>query len=227
MPFADSGQHVLRAGSDAARAAGVTALPTPDLPADEWADTNELARTVLGELAETARAQAQAQGYAVGWAQGRRDARMAAADATRRAEQAAREAELRREAEHRAAVTALHRAADELRGAVEEACGTVALQGTDLALALTETLLGHELSTATDADVVRRTLRLMPAPTTATVRLHPDVAASAAVQQLSDAGLTVVADPSLQRDDALVEVDGSVTDLRISTAMERLRQALA
>jgi flagellar assembly protein FliH len=227
MPFADSGYRVLRAGSDAALAAGVTELPRPDLPAHDWADTNELARTMLGEVAETARAEAQAQGYAVGWAQGRRDARMAAADATRRAEQAAREAELRREAEHRAAVTALHRAADELRGAVEEACGTVALQGTDLALALTETLLGHELSTATDADVVRRTLRLMPAPTTATVRLHPDVAASAAVQQLSDAGLTVVADPSLQRDDALVEVDGSVTDLRISTAMERLRQALA
>jgi flagellar assembly protein FliH len=226
MPFADSGSHVIRAGSDAALAAGVTALPTPDLPADDWTDANQLARTVLGEVAETARVEAQAQGYAVGWAQGRRDAQAAASATADQVARAQQEAEARREDEHRAAVQALRQAADQVRGLLTGLCTAVEEQGTEVALALTETLLGQELSDATDADVVRRALRLMPTVPTATVRLHPAVAASPAVKELTDAGLTVVGDASLDRDDALVESDGTVTDLRISTAMDRVREAL-
>lgn len=209
-------------------------LHLPDLPAAEWTDTNELARTVLGELAESARAQAHAQGYAVGWAHGRRDAQAAALAAAEQAEHARREAETRRDDEHRAAVTALRQAADQVRGLLTGLCTSIEEQGTELALALTETILGRELEVVTDADVVRRVLAVLPGqlpgllPTapTATVRLHPSVAGSLAAAELAAAGLAVVADGALDRADAVVDCDGTVTDLRIGTAMDRLREAL-
>ncbi|MFI2706612.1 hypothetical protein ACH5WX_03620, partial [Nocardioides sp. CER28] len=78
----------------------VTPLPLAELPRDGWTDTNALARTVLGEVAERARAEAHAQGYAVGWARGRRDAQEAAAVAAEQAEQERRAAEERRQGEH-------------------------------------------------------------------------------------------------------------------------------
>jgi flagellar assembly protein FliH len=226
MPF-DAREQVIRAASDAARVIHLATLPTPALPAADWTDSNALARTLLGELAERASAEAQAQGYAVGWARGRRDAQAAAAAAADRAEQERRATEALRENEHRTAVSALHEAAEQLRGTLTELRLQVEEQGTDLALALTETLLARELATLTDADVVRRVLAATPAaPTTATVRLHPSVAASVEVKGLTDAGLVVVPDPTLERTDAVVECDGSVVDLRIDAAMDRLREVL-
>jgi flagellar assembly protein FliH len=201
-------------------------LPLPDLPAADWTDANELARTVLGGLAESARAEAQAQGYAVGWARGRRDAQVAATAAAEQAEHARREAEDRREREHAAAVTALRRAAGQVRGLLTELCTTIEEQGTDLAWAITETLLARELTTLTDADVVRRVLAVLPGSPTATVRLHPSVAGSVDAAELKEAGLVVVADHALDHADAVVEADGAVTDLRIADAMDRLREAL-
>jgi len=204
----------------------LTPLPLPDLPAANWTDANELARTVLGELAENARAEAHAQGYAVGWARGRRDALTAATAAAEQAEHTRREAEVRREDEHRAAVTALRQSAQQVRALLTELCSSIEEQGTDLAWAITETLLAREVTVVTDADVVRRVLTVLPAAPTATVRLHPSVVASAASAELTDAGLVLVADASLDRADAVVECDGAVTDLRIATAMDRLRDVL-
>lgn len=204
----------------------VTPISLPDLPAANWTDANELARTVLGEIAESARADAHAQGYAVGWARGRRDALNAAATAAEQAEHARREAEARREDEHQAAVTALRQSAQQVRALLTELCSSIEEQGTDLAWAITETLLAREVTVVTDADVVRRVLTVLPAVPTATVRLHPSVAASAAAAELTDAGLVLVADASLDRADAVVECDGAVTDLRIATAMDRLRDVL-
>jgi flagellar assembly protein FliH len=226
MPFDDAREQVIRAASDAARVTRLATLPTPDLPAADWTDTTTLARTVLGDLAESARAEAQAQGYAVGWARGRRDAQAAAAAEADQAEQARREAEARREHEHRAAVAALRDAADQVRGAVAELRARVEEQGTDLALALTETLLARELSVLTEADVVQRVLAVASGGTTATVRLHPSVAGSVDAKELLDAGLVVIADSGLDRADAVVEADGSITDLRIDAALDRLREAL-
>jgi flagellar assembly protein FliH len=227
MPFADAGQQVIRAAAEAERVTGLATLPTPDLPAAGWTDVNELARTVLGEVAERATAEAHAQGYAVGWARGRRDAKAAADAAAVAAEEARLEAEERREAEHRAAVAALRQAAEQVTAALAGLRDRIGEQGTGLALAITETLVGHEVSGLTDADVVRRALAVAPGTPLATVRLHPTVAASPAAGELAEAGLRVVADPSLGRADALVEADGAVTDLRISTALARLREALA
>ncbi|SFC32815.1 flagellar assembly protein FliH [Nocardioides terrae] len=204
----------------------VTPLPLADLPRSGWADGTELARTVLAEVAERARTEAQAQGYAIGWARGRRDAAAAAAEQAAADATATAEAEARREAEHRAAVAALASAAEQVRDALAVLQEQVAAEGTDLALALTETLLAREISTLTDADVVRRVLAASPAPA-AKVRLHPLVAGSVDAKELADAGLVVVPDPTLDTADAVVEGDGSVTDLRIGAAMERLREALA
>jgi len=203
----------------------VTPLPLADLPQSGWADATELARTVLGEVAERARTEAEAQGYAVGWARGRRDAAAAAATEAAQAAEAAAAAEARREAEHRAAVAALESAAAQVRDALAGLQDEIAAQGTDLALALTETLLARELSTVTDADVVRRVLAASPAPA-AKVRLHPLVAGSVDAKVLADAGLVVMPDPALGTADAVVEADGAVTDLRIATAVERLRDVL-
>jgi flagellar assembly protein FliH len=226
MPIDAVREQVIRA-ADAARVPGLATLPTPDLPAADWTDATTLARTVLGDVAETARADAHAQGYAVGWAQGRRDAQSAAQVAADEADLARLEAEERREREHQAAVTALRQAAQQVRGLLTELCCSIEEQGTDLALAITETLVAREVSVLTDEDVVRRVLAVTPGPTTATVRLHPSVAGSVAAQGLADLGLTIVADMTLGRPDAVVESDGSVTDLRIGTALERLREVLA
>jgi len=226
MPFDDAREQVIRAASDAARVTSLATLPTPDLPAADWTDTTTLARTVLGDLAESARAEAQAQGYAVGWARGRRDAQAAAAAEADQRQQAHHEAEARREREHQAAVAALRDAADQVRGALTDLCGRVEEQGTDLALALTETLLARELTVLTEADVVHRVLSAAPGTTTAVVRLHPSVAGSVDAKELVDAGLVIVPDAGLDRVDAVVECDGALTDLRIAAAMDRLREAL-
>ncbi|MDH2414629.1 FliH/SctL family protein [Nocardioides sp. CER19] len=205
----------------------VTPLPLAELPRDGWTDTNALARTVLGEVAERARAEAHAQGYAVGWARGRRDAQEAAAVAAEQAEQERRAAEERRQGEHQAAVTALRQAAQQVRGLLTELCCSIEEQGTELAWAITETIVAREVSAMTDADVVRRVLAIAPGTPSATVRLHPSVAASVDAKELVDAGLVIAADPTLGEADAVVERDGAVTDLRISTAMDRLREVLS
>jgi hypothetical protein len=57
--------------------------------------------------------------------------------------------------------------------------------------------------------------------------MHPDIAAGAAAVELEELGLKVVADATLARADALVGFDGSVIDLRVDSALERVREALA
>lgn len=214
--------------ADAAAAAGVSLLAKPDLPSHaSELDNNTLARTLVGEIADAARQQAHAQGYAVGWAQGRREARHAAAAAAAAFDAARDEAEARRQAEHEAAVAALAAAADQVRGLLSELMDGLEEQGTELAWAVTEQIMAREVAVATGADVVRRVLQALPSAPTATVRLHPQTLADDAVEELRSHGLHVVPDPTLGRADALVEADGSVTDLRIDTAMARVREVLS
>lgn len=209
----------------------VGVLPTPELTDEEIRRRDRATQSLLGDLAAEARSAAQAQGYAVGWAQGRRAAEAAAAvDAADMAREAAARAaadDAARADEHRAALRALADATAEVRALVGVLTERVEAQATTLAWELTATLVRHEVSVATDADVVRRVLGLAPEGSVATVRLHPSVASSApADEELRAAGLTVVADPTLSRADALLECDGSVADLRIDEALERVRQVL-
>lgn len=189
---------------------------------------DQVTETMLGGLAEKAREAARAQGYAVGWAEGRRTAAEEALreEATRVAAHAA--AETRRDAEHRAAVDALGRAAEQVRGLLDGLAAAVEAQASELALALTAEVLGIRAATATGPDVVARVLQVLPAAPVGTVRLHPSVVADPAVRDLAERGLAVLADPALGRADALVESpDGSVTDLRVDEAMARVREVLS
>lgn len=207
----------------------------PDLRSGVWTRLghpsvlgDDVTEQALGRLAERTRSAARAQGYAVGWAEGRREA-LARAEATAHAaESAAADREHERDAEHRAAVEALQAAAGELRRAVADVCDRVAHQASDLAFEVTRELVQHELAVEEDpgAAVVRRVLAVLPATHVATVRLHPAIAESAAASALGDQGVTVRPDAALAPDDAVVEVDQAAVDLRIESALDRLRQAL-
>lgn len=207
----------------------------PDLRSGVWTRLghpsvlgDDVTEQALGRLAERTRSAARAQGYAVGWAEGRQEALARAEETAREAAERAEERERRRDAAHRRASEALEAAAVELRRAVSEVCERVAAQASDLAFEVTRELVHHELSLEEDpgAGVVRRVLAVLPAAHVATVRLHPAIVESAAMRSLSEKGVTVRADASLAPDDAVVEVDDAAIDLRIESALDRLKQAL-
>lgn len=218
------------------RAAGVALLGTPELRDGAWtrfggdrALGDPVTEDVLSGLAESTRAAARAQGYATGWAEGRREAAAEAAAHRAEVEQQAREAEARRQGEHEQAVAALHRAALLLQQQAAATATEIEDQALTLARELTEALVGHELRTAADpvADVVRRSLAVLPQGLPVTVRLAPSVAGDPALETLREQGVTVVPDPSLDVHDALVETTAEAVDLRVATALARLREALS
>lgn len=213
--------------------ATVTTLATPELRSGHWTrygDSTVLADEVtehaLAALAETTRAAARSQGYAIGWTEGRRDAEAAAYVAARRREDEAEADRSRREAEHRAAIASLEAAAAQLVGALDDCRSAVDDRASDLAWELTRTLVGDALQRQSDEDVVRRVLEATPQPSGVTVRLNPRAGSSAELAGLTAQGMTVVIDASLQPGDALVETDERVVDLRISTALARIQEAL-
>lgn len=183
-------------------------------------------RTLAG-VAEQARASARAQGYSVGWAQGRREAAAEARAAAEAEAQRLALAEERRETEHREAVQALVTAAQELRAALAHTTDRVEEQATDLAWALTEQLVGHEVRGATAADVVRRVLELAPSGEVVQVHLHPDHLGDPELTTLKEHGVRCVGDPTMGRLDAVVHVDDHALDLRVSTALVRVREVLS
>ncbi|MFC6288139.1 FliH/SctL family protein [Nocardioides sp. GCM10027113] len=213
-----------------APSAAATGLPMPDLRTGRWtrlgADAvlgDDVTEQLLDGLAESTRSAARAQGYAVGWAEGRREAEAAAQQLTVDVAARAEAEERRREAEHQEALAALAAAATALRERTAEVCAAVDEQAATLALELTTELVGRAAADAAE-HAVRRVVGLLPDHPVARVRLHPDVAATAA--DLREQGVTVVADPSLGRGDALVEADTHVVDLRLDTALDRLREVL-
>jgi flagellar assembly protein FliH len=215
-------------GAESSRAAG---LAVPELSPGTWTRLgdaavrgDEVTEHLLGGLADRARTAAQAQGYATGWAQGRREA-LAALD--REAEMAAArvaEAQQRNAAESTAAAAALRAAADRLDDAVDRACRAVEERATTLALELTRELVGEAAATAGE-HAVRRVAALVTEHPVVTVRLHPSAAELAGDELPRE--VSVVADPELGPADAVVEADDHVIDLRVETALQRLRAVLA
>ena len=225
----------MSSSTDASATAGVVTTVRPvDLRVGDWtrhapgsALGDEVSERTLVQVAEQARAAAQAQGYSVGWAQGRREAAEKAREAAEvEAARLAREEE-RREAEHREAVLALRRAAEDLRATFADVTERIEVQGTELAWALVTELVGHEVRAAGAADVVRRVLALAPTGEVVRVELHPDHLGDPALAELKDLGMRCVANPDLGRLDALVQVDDHAFDLRLTTAMARVREVLA
>ncbi|MGZ4445128.1 MAG: FliH/SctL family protein [Nocardioides sp.] len=232
--MSSSSEAVLRGDEPYAPTTTLRSVDRPDLRTGNWTRLgdesvlgDDITETALGGLAERARAAAQAQGYATGWGEGRREALAAAAELAAQAEERARRAEERREDEHAAAVDALALAADRLRLLTEEVCERIAAQATELAFEVTSAVLGREVTLAEDpaADAVRRAVAALPEEAPARVRLHPDVAATAATE-LAAYGVRVLPDASLERADAVVETDDTVVDLRVSRALDRLREVL-
>lgn len=229
-----SSNEVTLLRGDTADAASV--LMTPELRAGSWTrfgDSNvlgdQITEQTLAGLAESTRTAARSQGYAVGWAEGRREAAAKAAAAQEQAQADRQVADARREGEHRDAVVALERAAEEFHQALAAAVTRVEDDALFLARELTCQLTGHELRTAQDpgGDVVRRALAVLPDGLPVTLRLHPDVMGSDAVTGLAGQGIQVIADASLQLHDAWVEADEHVIDLRIETALARVREVLS
>ncbi|TIC78629.1 FliH/SctL family protein [Nocardioides sp. GY 10127] len=229
----DGGYHRVLRG---AGAAGADALRTPELRSGEWTRFTDdaalgdtVAEDILASLAGDVREAARSQGYAIGWAEGRRAAAAEHERVLAELHQAAAEAEQRRSVEHAAAVRALAAAA---RGLDEElAARVVSIEEQSLALAaeLTELLVGHELAVAEDPvrDLVRRALTLQPVGAPVTLRIAPGQLAPEHRAMLAEAGVGVAEDFTLAPGDALVESPRQVVDLRISTALERIREALS
>lgn len=224
-------EHV---STESATALTLTPLSIPELRTGVW--TRFGANSVLGDtvteqtlstLAESTRTAARSQGYSVGWAEGQRAAREAARETGELAEADRLRAEARRQAEHREAVATLELAAAEVRDAIAATCARIEEQATEVAWAITQELLGRELAVADSADVVRRVLALLPSEPVLRVRLNPaDAAGATETGELSGQGVLVVADPALHRGDALIEAQEHVLDLRIDTALERVREVL-
>jgi flagellar assembly protein FliH len=214
---------------------GFTKLPTPELRSGDL--TRYVGSGVLGDsvtelalatLTDEARSAAQSQGYAVGWAEGRREAAAEAAREAAERDQQLAAAEQHWTVRQQAAVQALTEAARALTDATAQVSSLVDAKAIELARELTETIVGHELRVAlesgeTAADLAARVLAEAPADAPYVVRVHPDVAA--AVTGL--VGVRAVPDASLHPADAVVEVDDQVVDLRVSTALARIRAVLA
>ncbi len=211
-------------------------MNTPELRSGQWTRFgpasilgDEVTEDALSAMVEDARTAARSQGYAVGWAQGRREAATEAALAARSRDRELSEHTKRFAARQQVAVQALRLAAEELARATAEAQAHVRAQAVELARELTETMVAHELRTTPDtaADVAHRVLAAGPADRPFVVRLHPEVADSDVVSMLAESGVRVVAEPGLDLADAIVEVDDHVLDLRMRSALDRVREALS
>lgn len=185
---------------------------------------------VLGtERIDTESERARVRGHAAGYAAG---AAVAAAGLTSARAELEAQAARRREAEQArsaAAVQALEAAAAALNARMVDHLAQLAGVLAEAALDLAADLLG---STASGSNVpldrARSALgRALAVPTDApvhTVRLHPEDLAALAGQEA--AGVVLVADPTLERGDAVAEYDGGWIDARLGEALARARAAL-
>jgi flagellar assembly protein FliH len=183
-------------------------------------------------LADEARSTAHAQGYAAGWAEGKRQAADVAQAMAGRARTTAGQAAEARSAQLEQAVTAIAAAA----GALEHRAVQPSAEAAELilraALALTETLVGHELAaTRTPGeDAIRRALTLAPLGRPVQVRLSPAdhavVAAAGVRQDIDGRRVTLLSDPALQPGDAVAECDATTIDASLGAALHRVREVL-
>jgi flagellar assembly protein FliH len=181
----------------------------------------------LTALAAQTQEAARSQGYATGWAEGRRAADERSREQEQQAADRRRAEEERREAEHRSALAALARAAQDLQEAQAAVCARVESYAAEVAVALAEELVGHHLAAARTPglDTVRRALALVPGEPVVRIRVSPSEAADPALAEVAGSAV-VVADSSLQRGDALIETADAVLDARISGARDRVREVL-
>lgn len=122
---------------------------------------------------------------------------------------------------------------DRVLGEIDERTDSVfdniSTQVTDLALEIAEAVIAREVRTSIDpgADAIARCLELAPESGDIVARLHPaDLAQLGQVTGLAERKLSVAADPTLQRGDAIVTVDDATIDARLSESLRRVTEAL-
>jgi flagellar assembly protein FliH len=172
--------------------------------------------------------QARVGGHAAGYAAGLREAE---------AEVAARVAML--EAEHAAVVS--HARARTDRAVALLAVATAALDArtvpvletahaiiAESAIEIAEAIVASELSDAgtAAASALHRALSTVDPSTVHRVRLNPADLGTIDAEILAEAGVDFVADPALERGDAVTEFADGYLDSRIRTAVDRARAAI-
>ena len=192
----------------------MTPLAFPELVKDETPEVLERARV---------------QGHSAGYAAGRR-----AATETLNADRAAQRSEADRalgvQIEGlRTAVEAVRQAADVLNEQTRSA-----LEGTEeavlaAAIEIAGMILGRAIAEDREGAAVaalRRALEAAgPAPVRI-VRMHPDDLELVSMVARSEPDLKLVADPRLERGDAMVDLPDGVVDACIASAVDRVRRAL-
>ncbi len=117
----------------------------------------------------------------------------------------------------------------QLEERTEAVCSDLADQVGELSLEIAEAVLAREIKSTVDpgAEAITRCLDLAPRTGDIIARLHPaDLAQLGQVTGLADRKLSVTADPTLQRGDAIVTVDEATIDARLSESLRRVAEAL-
>jgi len=167
------------------------------------------------------------RGHATGYAAGRRQAEVeiAALRESIHAE-AARAADLAG-ADLRSAIAALTRAADELRARQVPVLASVDASIASAAIELAEAIVGHELATgdgSARAALDRASVEAVPAGSV--VRLNPHDIRVIVAEGGTPTAFELVADYTLQRGDAVVDLDHGSIDARVAGSLARARAAL-
>lgn len=174
---------------------------------------------------EEARTRGHAAGYAAGAARARQEAAVAAAAAEDRSALEAAQAELR----VRSALGALNAAVSALNTRTVPTLEAMEAQVASAAVEIAEALMGRELSAAEDSGLsaLQRALNPdVPAPVH-TIRMNPADLAAIPANMLAEAGANLVGDPSLAPGDAVAEYPNGFLDARLSSALTRLKTAIA
>ncbi|WP_068922279.1 FliH/SctL family protein [Planobispora rosea] len=188
---------------------------------------------IPADVMERARAEARATGYAEGWAQGREEARQAAAAEVRdEAERVAR-AEARKIARLDSALSAITTSAGRLEQQTAPAAAELEELIVQTAYALAEAVLGREIENSPEPgrEALARALALVPENRPVLVRLSPAdhaalVGAADNTFDIDGRSVTMVVDPRMKPGDAVAECDATAVDARLSTALERVKEAL-
>lgn len=207
-------------------AAPFTRATWPKLDAPRGTHRVSLDRVYAVEL-EQLRREATDQGYADGFAKGMAAAGLAVDQATEQARAEVTADHAARVQRCESALSALGQAAsllhDRSRPALDDLADLVVATALDLA----EAVVGRELAVVASpgADALARALRVLPEEAVVTIRLHPDDLATLDPAE-APAGVTLVADPSVQRGGALADSGAQHVDAQLGPALARVREAL-
>lgn len=174
---------------------------------------------------------ARVQGHAAGYAAGRREAD-ADVETERRALRAEHDGRVAEAIDDvRSAAAALAAARLSVCQLVEADADAVDRAILAAAVDIAAAILGRELEDVegSASAAVRRALAGAAGAPVHVIRLHPadlDVVSAAGLVETAP-GVRYVADPGMQRGDAVAELAGGTVDARVGTALDRVRAALA